>query len=133
LGRVPELWAGGIALVAVADWIGMYEESADALRAYQEQIFGGSPDEHPERYRTASPITYVGDLTAPLLVFQGSNDTRCPPGQFRAYEAAARAAGKSIEVDWFEAGHIGPSTEQLIEQHERALAFAHGLFAQDGV
>lgn len=132
LGRVPDAWAGGIAEVAIADWTRMYEESAGALRAYQEQIFGGPPDEHPERYRVSSPITYVEDLAAPLLVFQGSNDTRCPPGQFRAYEEAARAAGKSIEVEWFEAGHIGPSTEETIGQQERALAFAHELFAMEG-
>jgi dipeptidyl aminopeptidase/acylaminoacyl peptidase len=130
LGRLPELWAGGIALVAVADWVRMYEESADALRAYQDQIFGGPPDEHPERYRVASPITYVGELAAPLLVFQGSNDTRCPPGQFRAYEEAARAAGKSIECEWFDAGHIGPDTEQLIAFQERSLAFMHGIFRE---
>jgi dipeptidyl aminopeptidase/acylaminoacyl peptidase len=132
LGRLPTLWAGGVAIVAVGDWLRMYDEAADALRAYQEQMFGGPPDEHPVRYRVASPITYVEDLAAPLLVFQGANDTRCPPGQFRAYEEAARAAGKSIEVEWFEAGHMGPSIEQMIEQHERVLAFAHELLAGVG-
>jgi dipeptidyl aminopeptidase/acylaminoacyl peptidase len=130
LGRLPDLWAGGVAVVAVGDWLLMYEEAADALRAYEEQVFGGPPDEHPERYRVASPLTYVADVAAPLLVFQGSNDSRCPPGQFRAYEEAARAAGKQITVEWFEAGHIGPSVEQVIEQQERALAFVHGLFAE---
>ncbi len=129
LGRLPTLWAGGIAIVAVGDWTLMYDETADALRAYEEQIFGGPPDEFPERYRAASPLTYVGDVNAPLFVFQGDNDSRCPPGQFRAYEDAARAAGKSIEVEWFDAGHVGPTIEQVIEQHERALAFAYGLFA----
>ena len=91
-------------------------------------MFGGPPDEYPERYRDASPITYVDDVAAPILVLQGANDTRCPPGQFRAYEHAARAAGKTIEVEWFEAGHIGPSMEQIIEQQERSLAFAARLF-----
>jgi dipeptidyl aminopeptidase/acylaminoacyl peptidase len=130
LGRLPHLWAGGVALVAVGDWFGMFEESADALRAYQEQIFGGPPDEYPERFRTASPLTYVEDVEAPLLVWQGANDTRCPPEQFRTYEAAARAAGKRIEVEWFEAGHIGPTIEQMIAFQERALAFAHSLFTE---
>jgi dipeptidyl aminopeptidase/acylaminoacyl peptidase len=131
LGRLPDLWAGGIAWVAVADFVRLYDESADTLRAYVEQIFGGLPDAKPEIYRSASPITYVGDLAAPLLVFQGANDTRCPPGQFRAYEDAARAAGKDIEVEWFEAGHIGPTVEQTIAFQERSLAFAHGLFTRD--
>jgi len=128
LGRLPALWAGGVAIVAVGDWVRMYDETADALRAYQEQMFGGPPDELPERYRVASPITYVDDVAAPVLVIQGSNDTRCPPGQFRAFEEAALAAGKTIEVEWFEAGHIGPSMEQIVEQQERSLAFAARLF-----
>ena len=130
LGRLPGLWAGGVAYVAVADWVRMYEESAATLRAYEGQVFGGPPDAKPDLYRRASPITYVGDLAAPLLVFQGSNDTRCPPGQFIAYEEAARAAGKSIEVEWFDAGHIGPDTERQIVFQERALAFAHDLFTR---
>jgi dipeptidyl aminopeptidase/acylaminoacyl peptidase len=129
LGRRPDLWAGGVAYVAVADWTKMYEESAATLRAYEEQIFGGPPDAEPDLYRRASPITYVADLDAPLLVFQGSNDTRCPPGQFIAYEQAARAAGKAIEVEWFDAGHIGPDTERLIAFQERSLAFTYGIFA----
>jgi dipeptidyl aminopeptidase/acylaminoacyl peptidase len=79
-------------------------------------------------YRRASPITYAADLDAPLLVFQGSNDTRCPPGQFLAFEEAARASGKSVEVEWFDAGHIGPSTEQLIAFQERSLSFARTIF-----
>jgi len=128
LGRLPALWAGGVAIVAVGDWVRMYDETADALRAYQEQMFGGPPDELAERYRVASPITYVDDVAAPVLVIQGSNDTRCPPGQFRAFEEAALAAGKTIEVEWFEAGHIGPSMEQIVEQQERSLAFAARLF-----
>jgi dipeptidyl aminopeptidase/acylaminoacyl peptidase len=32
LGRRPELWAGGIAGIAVADWAMMYEDSAETLR-----------------------------------------------------------------------------------------------------
>jgi dipeptidyl aminopeptidase/acylaminoacyl peptidase len=128
LGRLPGTWAGGVAYVAVADWVRMYEESAGTLRAYEEQMFGGPPDANPDLYRRASPITYVGDLDAPLLVFQGSNDTRCPPGQFLAYEEAARAAAKSIDVEWFDAGHIGPDTERSIAFQERSLAFAYEIF-----
>lgn len=132
LGRRPDLWAGGIAYVAVADWVRMYEESAATLRAYEEQLFGGPPDAKPDLYRRASPITYVADLDAPLLVFQGSNDTRCPPGQFIAYEKAAREAGKSIEVAWFDAGHIGPDTERSIAFQERSLTFAYEIFTGAG-
>lgn len=83
----------------------MYEDEADTLRGYQRALFKGSPDERPEAHAKSSPITYVENVAAPLLVIQGSNDTRCPPRPMEAYEAKMKAAGKSIEVQWFEAGH----------------------------
>ena len=43
--------------------------------------------------------------SAPLLVIQGSHDTRCPPRQMIAYEEKMKAAGKDITIEWFEAGH----------------------------
>ena len=33
LGRQPDLWAGGMAGVAIADWVMNYEDSSDLLRA----------------------------------------------------------------------------------------------------
>lgn len=51
LGKWPDLWAGGMAGVAVSDWAMMYEDSAEALRGYQVALFGGTPQEKPETYR----------------------------------------------------------------------------------
>eukprot|EP01051_Picozoa_sp_SAG22_P008499 SAG22_NODE_651_length_8155_cov_20.230884_7_plen_107_part_00 len=77
-GRRPDLFAGGMGVVAIADWALMNEDQADTLRGYQRALFKGAPDETPEATRIASPITYVKDVQAPLLVQQGANDTRCP-------------------------------------------------------
>jgi hypothetical protein len=35
-----------------------------------------------------------------------------------------KALGKSIEVEWFEAGHTGLSAEQWIHFQERMMLFA---------
>ena len=93
LGTRPQLFAGGIGQVVVADWVGMYDQQAETLRVYLDGLFGGSPETRREVYVKSSPITYVGNLRAPLLVIQGRNDTRCPAGQYEDYERAARAAG----------------------------------------
>lgn len=53
--------------------------------ADQRALFKGSPEEKPEAHAKSSPITYVDDVAAPLLVIQGSNDTRCPPRPMQAY------------------------------------------------
>lgn len=125
LGKKPDLWAGGMAVVAVADWFGMYEDQAETLRGYLRSLFGGSPEEKAEAYEKSSPITYVEQVKAPLLVIQGENDTRCPARQMRDYEAKMKEYGKSIQIHWFDAGHGSRAMEQQIEHQELMMRFAY--------
>lgn len=125
LGRRPELFAGGMAIVAIADWTLMYEDQAGTLRGYQRSMFGGTPDEKPEAHRAASPITYAADIDAPILVLQGANDTRCPARQMQVYEQRLKKLGKSIEVYWFDAGHGSLDTDEQIKHQELMLEFAY--------
>ncbi len=124
LGKQPELWAGGMAGVAIADWTIQYEDTAPTLRGYQQAIFGGTPEEKSELYAASSPITYAEHVRAPVLVIQGRNDTRCPARPMEMYEAKLRELGKQIEVEWFDAGHGSYETVQAIKHHELMLRFA---------
>jgi dipeptidyl aminopeptidase/acylaminoacyl peptidase len=124
LGKYPDLWAGGMADVAIADWLLMYEDQAETMRGVQRSLFGGTPQEKPEAHMAASPITYAEQVTAPILVIQGRNDTRCPARQMQVYEAKLRSLGKTIEVHWFDAGHVMGNNEQGIDDQERKLRFA---------
>jgi dipeptidyl aminopeptidase/acylaminoacyl peptidase len=126
LGKYPSLWAGGMAGIAIADWILCHKDSADALRAMDISLFGGTPDEHPERYRASSPITYAENVRAPVLIIQGKNDTRTPARQIEIYEQKMHDLGKEIDVHWYEAGHGGSSTnvELSIAHHQIMLDFA---------
>lgn len=125
LGTRPDLWAGGMAGVAVADWVLMHEDSNDILRGYLEGILGGPPGAVPDVYRTGSPSTYVEDLEAPVLIVQGRNDSRCPARQVEAYVARARDAGKRVEVEWFDSGHAAwTDVEATIRHNELMLVFA---------
>lgn len=127
LGRRPELFAAGMAVVAIADWRLMYEDQAGTLRGYQRSMFGGTPDEKPEAHKAASPITYAENIAAPILVIQGANDTRCPARQMRVYEARLQELGKEIDLRWFEAGHGSMAIEEQIRQQEMMLEFAYGI------
>lgn len=126
LGKRPDLWAGGLAGIAIADWTLMYEDQAPTLRAYQVSLFGGTPQEKPEQHATSSPITYAANVRAPVLIIQGRNDTRTPARQLEAYEQRMRALGKDIEVHWFETGHLGSfaDSELAIDHGRRMLEFA---------
>ena len=66
------------------------------------------------------------DLEA-LVFIQGSNDTRCPARQMRAYEQKLKSLGKEITVHWFEAGHGSRAQEQNIEHMALKLGFAYDV------
>ncbi len=124
LGKTPELWAGGMAGVAIADWNLMYEDSANILKAYQVALFGGGPADMRAQYIESSPITYAERVRAPLLVIQGRNDTRCPPRQMEVYMDKMKALAKQAEIHWFDAGHLTLANELRIEHCELMMNFA---------
>jgi dipeptidyl aminopeptidase/acylaminoacyl peptidase len=130
LGRRPDLWAAGVAYVAIADWRLMHEDGV-GLREYQEALFGGSPEQTPDLHAAASPIMYVERLKAPLLIIQGRNDPRCPSRQLEAYLEEARRLGKDVEVDWFDAGHGHGGIETRIAWQRQAMEFVDRVLAVD--
>ena len=121
LGRQPDLWAGGMAGIAVADWEMNYEDSADTLRAYQRMLFGGGPEEKRDAMRAGSPLTYVDDVRAPVLIIQGRNDTRTPARPVERYVEALRSRDHPVEIEWFEAGHLGSGTDDELAIHHQQL------------
>ena len=69
-------------------------------------LLGGTPEEAPERYRDASPLSWIDGRTAPFLVVHGARDDVVPVAQSRRLVAALRAAG--VEAEYAElpdAGH----------------------------
>ncbi len=123
LGKWPELWAGGMAGIAISDWAMMYEDAADTLKGWVVTMFGGTPQEKPEQYRLSSPITYAEHVRSPVLIIQGRHDTRTPARPIEVYEQKLKSLGKSVEVHWYNAGHTGAGTEQDIQHVELMLKF----------
>ncbi|MBI2776560.1 MAG: S9 family peptidase [Chloroflexi bacterium] len=131
LGRQPDLWAGGMAGIAIADWQMNYEDSTDFLRSYQRMLFNGSPEDPAvaAEFRIGSPMTYVDDVRAPVLIIQGRNDTRTPARPIERYVERLQARGHPIEIDWFDAGHTGSGadSELAIAQTRRIIDFARSI------
>jgi dipeptidyl aminopeptidase/acylaminoacyl peptidase len=122
-GTQPDLWAAAVAVVPVADYVAAYEDEMEQLKAFDRSLFGGSPDEVPEVYRLCSPLTYVADVTAPLLVTAGANDPRCPIRQIDNYLEAAARLGKDVEVYRYDAGHGSLVVDERVKQARLELDF----------
>jgi dipeptidyl aminopeptidase/acylaminoacyl peptidase len=129
LGRHPELWAAGMAGVAVADWAMLYEDSSETLRGYCKALFGGTPAERPELYAASSPLADVERIRAPLLIIQGRSDSRTPARPVEVYVERLRALGKMVEIEWFDTGHAGgfADSDLGISHQERMLRFAQAV------
>lgn len=127
----PELWAGGIAPVALVDWKINYEDSSDALKGWARALLGGTPDELPGLYRERSPLTHIAQLRAPLIVVAGRHDSRTPPRQIETLAETMAELDKDLELVWLESGHgvsSGPALELMVERH---LRFAYRVLGVD--
>jgi dipeptidyl aminopeptidase/acylaminoacyl peptidase len=61
---------------------------------------GGAPWDTPElarRYLELSPITYVKDMTTPLLILHAEEDYRCPMEQAEQLYLALKQLGREVE------------------------------------
>lgn len=124
LGTQPERWAAGIAGVPVADYVQAYADEMEPLRAFDRGLFGGSPEEVPEVYRKASPITYVDQVRAPVLVLAGDNDPRCPIQQILNYLDRLAERKAPFEFYRYDAGHGSLVIAETIKQTAIEVWFA---------
>jgi dienelactone hydrolase len=125
LGTQPDRWAAGVAGVPVADYPTAYADEMEQLRAFDRALFGGSPEQLPELYRDVSPLTYVDQVRAPLLVLAGENDPRCPIRQVDNYLMALAARPDArYEVLRFDAGHGSLVVAETLRHTAAEIAFA---------
>jgi len=123
LGREPDRWTAGVAVVPVADYPVAYADEAPQLQAYDRTLFGGSPEERPDLYVERSPLTYVDRVRAPIVIIAGSNDSRCPIRQIVNYVDALQACGGEVEFHTYETGHGSMVVEERIEHMRWELDF----------
>jgi len=66
--------AAAAPICGMTDLVVDYETTRPDLRPYSEEMLGGSPTEVPEKYHERSPINYVQNIQAKLLIIQGLRD-----------------------------------------------------------
>jgi dipeptidyl aminopeptidase/acylaminoacyl peptidase len=62
---------------SIADWAGFWYTADFTL--FQQTWFRGAPWEDPEDFVNRSPITYIKNVTAPMMFIEGEADYRTPP------------------------------------------------------
>ncbi|MYJ79854.1 MAG: S9 family peptidase [Caldilineaceae bacterium SB0670_bin_27] len=132
LSQAPDLWAGGIAPVAIVDWTMNYEDSSAAMKGWARMIFDGPPQDKPELYRDRSPLTHAAAIQAPLLIVQGRRDSRATPRQMEHFEREMDALQKDFTLVWLDSGHGLPSAAAAEHIQETHLKFAYRVLGLQG-
>ncbi|HUG29174.1 MAG TPA: prolyl oligopeptidase family serine peptidase [Candidatus Limnocylindria bacterium] len=122
-GMHPDRFIAGVAGVPVADYISAYADESPLLQAYDRALLGGSPAEVPELMKERSPIEYVDNVSAPLLITAGENDSRCPLPQILNYVERLKARNHPHQLYLFGTGHSSFDVDERIRQLSVVLDF----------
>ncbi len=99
--------------------------TSDLVWSYASWEFGGSAYERPDYYLERSPLTYVRNVTAPVLIMHSENDYRCPIEQAEQWFVALKLHGKTTEFIRFPNESHGLSRtgrpDHRVERLERAV------------
>jgi dipeptidyl aminopeptidase/acylaminoacyl peptidase len=72
-------FAAAVSQRSIADWAGFWYTADFTL--FQPTWFKGAPWEEPEDFVKRSPITYVKNVTTPMMFIEGEADWRTPPNE----------------------------------------------------
>ena len=124
-------WRCAVAGAPVTDILADYA-TADDIDADRE-LFRGSPWVGTNRadYVAQSPITYVADVTTPLLLMSDRGDRRVSPVSTYEFFHALRDLGKPVELVVYPVdGHFPGDPVRSADVSRRWAGFIAGHFAQ---
>ena len=123
LTKAPDMWAAGVSVVGFFDWETELAHERGFLKAYDLKKMG-DPAEKRDLYRDHSPIHFLENLRAPLLLTASSRDVRCPPTESRAVVEKLKAMGKAYEYhEYTDEGHWPRKRKNLKDLYERSVKF----------
>jgi dipeptidyl aminopeptidase/acylaminoacyl peptidase len=123
IGKVPDIWAAAVEEYGIIDWKSMLVHSDPMLQEYEHGLLG-DPVKDAKVYDAASPITFVHNVKAPLLVLQGENDPRVPKEEAVQVVDLLTHDGKTVEAHYYAGeGHGFSKRENQIDAIRRSVAW----------
>jgi dipeptidyl aminopeptidase/acylaminoacyl peptidase len=121
IGKTPDVWAAGVSRYGIINWVTMSKHTDPLLSQYARFLLG-DPDKDRKIYEDASPIKYIRQAQAPLLVLQGDNDVRVPKEEAEQLVEILKSLGKTVEVHYYSnEGHGFMKRETRIDALRRTV------------
>jgi dipeptidyl aminopeptidase/acylaminoacyl peptidase len=123
VGRNPDIWSAAVELYGIINWRTMLKSSDPALNEYLKGLLG-NPDTNRKVYEEDSPITYIRNEKAPLLVLQGDNDPRVPKEEAQQVVDILKKQGRTVDAHYYpNEGHGFVKRENQIDSIRRTIAW----------
>ena len=123
LTTYPDLFAAGIDIVGIANFLTFLENTGPWRRRLREAEYG-SLEHDGEFLREISPLFHADRIRAPLLVVHGRNDPRVPFSEAEQIVQTLRANGRPVELlEYPDEGHGLHRREHMLETWTRASEF----------
>jgi dipeptidyl aminopeptidase/acylaminoacyl peptidase len=123
IGKTPDTWAAAAEEYGIIDWYTMLQHSDPYLQEYEKTLLG-DPTKDRGAYEAASPIKYLKEEKAPLLVLQGERDIRVPKEEAEQVVKILQQNGKTVEAKYYpEEGHGFMKREDQIDALNRIVAW----------
>jgi dipeptidyl aminopeptidase/acylaminoacyl peptidase len=121
--KAPEMWAAGVPIVPFVNWFTEIENEDPLLRQYDLTTMG-DPMKDKARLQERSPINFIDQIKAPLLLLAGGNDPRCPKTETEQVVQAIKKRGGVVESKIYDnEGHGFAKIENQIDAFTRIAEF----------
>jgi dipeptidyl aminopeptidase/acylaminoacyl peptidase len=121
--KAPDVWAAGVPIVPFVIW---FTEIAneDPVLQQSDRATMGDPEKNPDLFRDRSPIFFVDQIKASLLLLAGKHDPRCPAEETVQVVDAIKKRGGVAESKIYEnEGHGFAKIENQIDAYQRVTDF----------
>jgi len=121
--KAPEVWAAGVPIVPFVNWFTEIENEDPVLRQ-SDLATMGDPAKNKALYEERSPINFIAQVKAPLLLLAGGNDPRCPKSEAQQVVDAITKRGGTVDYKVYEnEGHGFARVENQIDAYKRVADF----------
>jgi dipeptidyl aminopeptidase/acylaminoacyl peptidase len=119
VGKTPEVWAAAVEQYGIINWLTMLQHEDAFLQQYEKSLLG-DPEKDRKVYEDDSPLKYIRNEKAPLLVLQGENDPRVPKEEAEQVVEILKQEGRTVDVHYYpEEGHGFAKREHQIDALKR--------------
>ena len=121
--KAPEVWAAGVPIVPFVNWFTEIENE-DPVLQQSDLATMGDPEKNKALYEDRSPIHFIDNVKAPLLLLAGGHDPRCPKTESQQVVDAIKKRGGVVDYKVYEnEGHGFARVENQIDAYKRAADF----------